>query len=153
MLCQLVVLLAYTNRNPIYASSYYIDQICDHWWNVNFTDRDVGDLRIFHLHCNRSSKAWWYRNQYENGENAKWEVANGHWYLYTSVHHPTIFLLHGSAQSKNERLKTSTIYDNEKSIPGFCCCSISSFVRFESCSNWSLSLKEWRFYKEYPDII
>ena len=154
MLCQLILLLAYTNRNPIHASVYYIDQICDHWWNVNFTDRDVGDIRIFHLYCNRSSKTWWYRNQPENGENAKWAVANGHWYLYSSVHHPTIFLLHGSAQSKNERLEISTIYDNENPFQTFVDVHFHPLFFLNPVV---IDLYPWNNdvlnYKEYHDII
>ena len=147
-------MLAYTNRNPVNAGSYYIDQICDHWWNVNFTDRDVGDLRIFHLHCNWSSETWWYRNQPENGENAKWAVANGHWYLYSSVHHPTVFLLHGSAQSKNERLEISTIYDNENPFQTFVDVHFHPLFVLNPVV---IDLYPWNNdvlnYKEYPDII
>ena len=75
--------------------------MCISWSSeYGFLGRDLGNIRIFHLYGNWTSKTWRDRDWRKTRENAKWKTSNVHRSIHSSVHGSPIFLLHGVAQSK-----------------------------------------------------
>ena len=65
--------------------------------NLMFVDsgRDVGDVRVLHLHGDRPSED---RHHQEGRVHEERQDADGHRPLHSNLHHSTVLLLHGFAQ-------------------------------------------------------